>query len=137
SARSLSEMVWLREVQTGTFDTPEKRAQLEATLKQVVAVIADENVRRHYGQDVRDRLHQFFQGSRPGGQRSFERNTRPGGNRGGGQGRSGPGQRMGERPGERVGISDRLARSALVSGHQSLPPLRESVLALTIVNHPD
>ena len=66
SARSLSEMVWLREAQAGSFDTPESRAQLEATLKQVVSVISDENVRRHYGQDVRDRLNQFFQGaSRP------------------------------------------------------------------------
>ena len=136
SARSLSEMVWLREVQSGTFDTPEKRAQLEATLKQIVSVIADENVRRHYGQDVRDRLHQFFQGARQNGQRGFERNPRQGGgNRSGGQGqgRGGPGARISER----TGISDRLARSALVSGHQSLPPLRESVLALTIVNHPD
>ena len=35
-----------------------------------------------------------------------------------------------------AGVSDRLARSSIVSGVQSLPPLKESVLALTIVNHP-
>ncbi|WP_275783782.1 DNA primase [Pararhizobium gei] len=132
SARSLSEMVWIREVQNGAFDTPEGRAQLEASLKQVVSVIADENVRRHYGQDVRDRLNRFFQGPprQQGGQRGFDRNQRPGGNRTGPQGRGG------QRPSDRSGISDRLARSSLVSGHQALPPLRESVLALTIVNHP-
>ena len=132
AARSLSEMVWSREVQSGTFDTPEKRAELEATLKQVVSVIADENVRRHYGQDIRDRLNGFFQGSRSQGfQRNFERG--PGGGRGGARGqggRGGPGQR------ESGGISDRLARSSLVTGGQALPVLRESVLALTIVNHP-
>ncbi|HTO31192.1 MAG TPA: DNA primase [Pararhizobium sp.] len=137
SARSLSEMVWLREAQAGSFDTPEARAQLEATLKQVVSVIADENVRRHYGQDIRDRLNQFFQGAsrQQSGQRSFDRNPRQngGGNRNGGPGRGG---QQGARMSERSGISDRLARSSLVSGHQSLPPLRESVLALTIVNHP-
>jgi DNA primase len=128
-------MVWLREAQAGGFDTPESRAQLEATLKQVVSVIADENVRRHYGQDVRDRLNQFFQGAsrQQNGQRNFDRNQRQGANRNGGPGRGGqPGARMSERS----GISDRLARSSLVSGHQALPPLRESVLALTIVNHP-
>ncbi|WP_276120756.1 MULTISPECIES: DNA primase [Pararhizobium] len=136
SARSLSEMVWLREAQAGSFDTPESRAQLEATLKQVVSVISDENVRRHYGQDVRDRLNQFFQGAsrQHNGQRGgFDRNQRQGANRGGGQGR---GAQQGGRMQERSGISDRLARSSLVSGHQALPPLRESVLALTIVNHP-
>ncbi len=135
SARSLSEMVWLREAQAGSFETPEARAQLEATLKQVVSVIADENVRRHYGQDIRDRLNQFFQGAsrQQNNQRGFDRTPR-GGNRGG-QGSSRGGQ-AGGRMAERGGISDRLARSSMVTGSQGLPPLRESVLALTIVNHP-
>ena len=65
-ARPLAEMVWTRETQGGGFDTPEKRAELEAKLKQVVNVIADENVRRHYQQDIRDRLYAFFQGNQLG-----------------------------------------------------------------------
>ncbi|KQS99232.1 DNA primase [Rhizobium sp. Leaf386] len=135
SARSLSEMVWLREAQAGSFETPEARAQMEATLKQVVSVIADENVRRHYGQDIRDRLNQFFQGAsrQQNNQRGFDRTPR-GGNRGGQGG--GRGGQAGGRMAERGGISDRLARSSMVTGSQGLPPLRESVLALTIVNHP-
>src|SRR5690606_34006988 len=32
--------------------------------------------------------------------------------------------------------SDRLARTGMVTGYSALPSLRESVLALTIVNHP-
>ncbi len=140
NARSLSEMVWTREVQGGGFDTPEKRAELEARLKQITAVIADENVRRHYGQDVRDRLNAFFQGPsrQQSGQRGsfersgFERGPRQNSGRGGAAGRGGqPAQRAGT-----GAISDRLARSSMVSGNQTLPPLRESVLALTIVNHP-
>ncbi|OJF96767.1 DNA primase [Pararhizobium antarcticum] len=135
NARSLSEMLWTREVQGGGFDTPEKRAELEARLKQITTVITDENVRRHYGQDVRDRLNAFFQGasrqqSAPRG--GFERNPRQSAGRGGPAGRGGqPAQRAGT-----GAISDRLARSSMVSGNQALPPLRESVLALTIVNHP-
>lgn len=134
NARSLAEMVWQREVQGGAFDTPEKRAELEARLKQVTSVIADESVRRHYGQDMRDRLHAFLQssGSGRGERRPFER----GGRQGGGGGARGAGQARGPNASGPTAISDRLARSTLVSGQQVAPLLRESVLALTIVNHP-
>lgn len=130
-AKPLAEMIWSREINTGQFETPEAKAELEARLKQLVAVIADENVRRHYQQDMRDRLNGFFQPqfqSRGGERRSFDR--------GAGQGRA----RGNEGPrGPRLsggGISDRLARSGLVRGHQETPALRESVLALTVINHP-
>jgi DNA primase len=130
NARSLADMVWLREVQGGQFDTPEKRAELEARLRQVTSVVGDESVRRHYGQDMRDRLNAFLQGSAPfrGDRRPFERGGRErGGPRGFGGARNAAGP---------TSISDRLARTSLVSGQQAAPLLRESVLALTIVNHP-
>ena len=128
-ARPLAEMIWTREVQGANFDTPESRAALEARLRQVTAVIADEDVRRHYQQDMRDRLNGFFrpaqrQGSGGGGF-GANRQAGRGGNRGASQASTAP-----------TGISDRLARSALVRGAQELPALRESVLALTVVNHP-
>ncbi|MFA1627944.1 DNA primase [Rhizobium mongolense] len=128
-AKPLAEMLWSREINAGKFDTPEARAELEARLKQMVAVIVDENVRRHYQQDIRDRLNAFFQPQfqNRGERRSFDRGGRPGGR--GGQ----------EARGARIsggGVSERLARSGLVRGHQEIPALRESVLALTIVNHP-
>ena len=134
NARSLAEMVWQREIQGGSFDTPEKRAELEAKLKQVTAVIADESVRRHYGQDMRDRLHAFLQAASPGRggeRRQFERGNRQGGGQRGGQG-----GRQQQNTSGPTAVSDRLARSSLVSGQQAAPSLRESVLALTIVNHP-
>ncbi|APO75474.1 DNA primase [Rhizobium etli 8C-3] len=128
-AKPLAEMLWSREINTGKFDTPEARAELEARLKQMVAVIVDENVRRHYQQDIRDRLSAFFQPQfqNRGERRSFDRGGRQAGR--GGQ----------EARGARIsggGVSERLARSGLVRGHQEIPALRESVLALTIVNHP-
>ncbi len=128
-AKPLAEMIWGREISTGNFDTPEAKAELEARLKQLVAVIADENVRRHYQQDIRDRLNSFFQPqyqNRGNERRSFER-----GGQSKGRGNEGP-------RGARVsgGISERLARSGLVRGHQEVPALRESVLALTVINHP-
>ncbi|WP_429930538.1 DNA primase [Agrobacterium vitis] len=141
-ARSLDEMVWVRETGQGRFDTPEQRAELEARLKQIVNIIADENVRRHYQQNVRDRLYGFFQGqgTARAGRGNFERGgggfsgNRPGNGRfqNGAGGRGGPGS---QRPGSTV-ASDRLTRSGMVSRSHDQPSLRESVLALTIVNHP-
>ncbi|MEN9894994.1 MAG: primase, partial [Pseudomonadota bacterium] len=129
-ARPLAEMVWTRETASGGFDTPEKRAELEARLKSIVAVIADENVRRHYQQDIRDRLNAFFQGSQRGGSRRepFQRGER---SQGRNSGKFEPKTQTGV-----TNISERLARSGMVRGHRELPPLRESVLALTIANHP-
>ena len=130
-AKPLAEMIWGREINTGQFETPEAKAELEARLKQLVGVIADENVRRHYQQDMRDRLNSFFQPqfqNRGNERRSFDR----GGGQSRGRGNEGPrGPRL-----SGGGISDRLARSGLVRGHQETPALRESVLALTVINHP-
>ncbi|MFB2604332.1 toprim domain-containing protein, partial [Rhizobium phaseoli] len=128
-AKPLSEMLWSREINTGKFDTPEARAELEARLKQLVAVIADENVRRHYQQDIRDRLNAFFQpqfqNRNNGERRGFSGNSRTGRDNAGKAGPKSPSL-----------ISDRLARSGPVRGHRDNTALRESVLALTIVNHP-
>ncbi len=142
-AKPLSEMLWDREARNGTFDTPEARAELEARLKQLVAVIGDENVRRHYQQDMRDRLNSFFQPQfqNRGGDR---RNFGGGGNFGGGSnfGRGGNFRGQKEQGGKAGGprtqafASDRLTRSGLVRGHQENAALRECVLALTVVNHP-
>ncbi|MBP2548929.1 DNA primase [Neorhizobium galegae] len=138
-ARPLAEMIWMREAGNGQFDTPEKRAELEARLKQIVAVIADENVRRHYQQDMRDRLNTFFAPVRAGRdnrQGGFSgRSNQQGRGQGGSGGRGGQGQNFGG-AGRSLGVSDRLARSGLVRGYQDLPALREVVLAITIVNHP-
>jgi len=125
-AQPLADMIWNREVQGVNFDTPESRAALEARLRQVTAVIADEDVRRHYQQAMRERLNAFFRPpQRQGGGFAGNRQPGRGGGRGGPQNHAAP-----------AGISDRLARSALVRGAQELPALRESVLALTVVNHP-
>jgi DNA primase len=139
-ARPLADMVWQREVASASYETPEKRAELEARLKQIVSVIGDESVRRHYQQDMRDRLNSLFQPVR-GGQNSgfqrggFQRGGPRGAERGSAAGRGGP-QGPGHLGQGRLGISDRLARSGLVRGHRDLPALRESVLAMTIVTHP-
>ncbi|HEX5933381.1 MAG TPA: DNA primase [Pseudorhizobium sp.] len=141
-ARPLAEMIWMRETAGASFDTPEKRAELEARLKQVVSVIADENVRRYYQQEVRERLNGFFQRARgSGGQEGGRVRLGPrGGNAKGNSPRGGrdlgnhvvAGAEM-ERGTLGSAKLNQLLKAPLASRQTSL---RESVLALTVVNHP-
>ncbi len=60
ASRPLAGMLWARETEGHAFDTPERRAALEARVNEVTATIADEAVRRYYRQDFSARLSQFF-----------------------------------------------------------------------------
>ena len=60
AARPLAHMLWQRESEQGAFDTPERRAALEARLNEVTSTIGDETVRRYYRQDFSARLRQQF-----------------------------------------------------------------------------
>ena len=60
AARPLAHVLWARESEQGPFDTPERRAALEARIGDVTGAIADESVRRYYRQDFSERLRQMF-----------------------------------------------------------------------------
>ncbi|KQT69605.1 MULTISPECIES: DNA primase [unclassified Aureimonas] len=136
SARPLADLLWMRETAGGAFDTPERRADLEHRLKGLTRQIGDESVRRHYLQDVDERLRAFF-GS-PGRDRSGKRGAggrRPEG--GGGRefrGRDEP--RLGSAS-KRVVASDRLTRSRLLKPvAATTPALRETTIVVGFINHP-
>ncbi|RFC66069.1 DNA primase [Fulvimarina endophytica] len=128
-ARPLSDMVWSRETAGSTFETPEARADLEHRLKQLTGQIGDESVRRHYGQDMRQRLFAFFGGG------STQRGQQGGGS--GGRGGKGSDGRYPSGAGMRPSISERLARSSLLrpTGGPA-PSLREIAIVVGFVNHP-
>ncbi|WP_204267947.1 hypothetical protein, partial [Enterobacter hormaechei] len=48
AARPLSEVLWSRAVAAGPADTPERRAGMARDLRETVAAIRDETVRRYY-----------------------------------------------------------------------------------------
>jgi DNA primase len=126
----LAEMVWSRETGGRSFDTPEQRAELEARLREVVALVRDENVRRHYAQDMADRLSALFA---PTGGRTGQ----PGG--AGSRGRKGPGASRypaAGRQGARMPVSASLLNSPLVKRSAGRIPLREAVLVMGVVHHP-
>ncbi len=129
-AVGLADMVWSRETAAQTFDTPEKRATLEARLKEVVAQISDENVRRHYQQDMANRLSAFFAG--PG--QSVRGNWRGRGEDRRGGGFSGGGRRAASSG--RIAASPSLLNSSLVKRGSARIPLREAVLVVGVIHHP-
>jgi DNA primase len=121
AARPLADILWTRETAEGVFDTPERRARLERRIAELTGRIGDEAVRRHYAQDMRDRLAAFFG---PGVSRDAGRRAGP---------RSGNIQRGAQARG-RIPVSESLARSALVGG--GVMPAREAALIVAAINHP-
>src|SRR5215510_7873088 len=65
-ARPLAEMLWMRETASAQFDTPERRAGLEARINAITAAIAHEAVRKYYRQDLETRLRGLFAPARAG-----------------------------------------------------------------------
>ena len=125
-ARPLADMLFMRETDGQSFDTPEQRAALERRLGEAVGKIADEPLRRHYAADVRRRLSAFFGDER-------ERAAR------GGAG----GRRFGERRGgpfpplrPRVGLAEApLAPQGKLGRKASAPP-REIMMLSIALGHP-
>jgi DNA primase len=127
-ARPLADMLWARETAGGTYDTPERRAELEGNLKRLTNLIADDTVKRHYAQDMRDRMQAFFGAARPGRDSNTSNNRR---NAAAQQG----GSRTGMAP-QRTAMSDSLARSPMLASGEGASGLREAALLVAIVNHP-
>ncbi|MGB3503841.1 MAG: DNA primase, partial [Xanthobacteraceae bacterium] len=60
AARGLVDIIWSREVAGGNFETPERRAALEARIGELTNGIRNEVVRRYYRQDLAERLRLAF-----------------------------------------------------------------------------
>src|SRR5215218_983869 len=73
-ARPLADVLWQRETEAGGFDTPERRAALEARINEVTAALKDESVRRHYRSEFSVRLRRLFDQDRSPSRRPFVRN---------------------------------------------------------------
>jgi DNA primase len=140
-ARPLADMLWTRETENTSLDTPERRAALEARLQEAVRGIGDESVRKYYAQEFSARLHGLLAPRQDNGR--FERGRgssvgeRTGQVRGGARGMTDTGRRG--RPGGREPLaqpSQRLRGSPIVRGFRSALPPREALILVAVVNHP-
>jgi DNA primase len=148
AARPLAEMLWARETEDGPFETPERRAALEARLLEVAAAIGDETVRRYYRQDFAARLRRLFAPAESGPRRRNFRDKGFGerayggkgfrdkgfGQKGRGEARSQPPPFDRDEP--YMAASAQLAASPLHRGHRAAIPRREALILQTALNHP-
>ncbi len=140
AARPLAHVLWSRESEQGPFDTPERRAALEARIGEVTNTIGDESVRRYYRQDFSERLRQMFAPVRIatrrqnfGANRFDDKNRRGGG--GGAPGRPlSPKAAFGDET--YVAASAQLAASPLHRGHRAAIPRSEALILQAALNHP-
>src|SRR5437763_13180038 len=156
AARGLADVLWSREIEGGSFATPERRAALEARIGELTNGIRDDVVRRYYRQDFSERLQRTFA---PEAARGFGR----GGYRGnvanfgaesgrrfaprtafapgapsrfesrGGRGQ-GAGQFIGRGPYQAA--SPQLATSPIMRGQRSAISRREALILQILINHP-
>ena len=146
AARPLADMLWARETEGHSFDTPERRAALEARINEVTSGIADEAVRKYYRQDFNARLAQFFAPAQ-GAARQFPARAGAGPWRGqdwrergnsNWQPRNGAPQRpaTGGKNTPYVVVSQQLAASPLHRGHRTAVPRREALILQAALNYP-
>ena len=153
AARGLAEVIWSREIEGGTFATPERRAALEKRIGEITNGIRDEVVRRYYRQDFAERLQRVFA---PEVARSYAgggfRNPSAGyygpeslrraGGRGGPAGRFAFSDRRTPGSGPALGggpyrpASSQLAASPLLRGQRSAMSRREALILQSLINHP-
>ncbi|WP_336098578.1 DNA primase [Roseovarius sp. CH_XMU1461] len=59
-ALPMVELLWRRETEGRSFDSPERKAALDKVLREVIKRIADPSIRGHYGQAIKDLRWQLF-----------------------------------------------------------------------------
>ncbi len=154
AARPLADILWMRESEAGAFQTPERRAALEARLGEVTGTIADESVRRYYREDFAARLRRLFAPAdiapRRGnwndrGTWNDSRGSRSDkGRQRGGEILRGPFTVINNRveglhtrqDGGYMAASPHLAASPLHRGHRAAIPRREALILQAALNHP-
>ena len=129
-ARPLADLLWMRETAGGVFDTPERRAELEKTLRELTSRIRDESLRYHYSQEMRERVQAFFGAQRgaPGAARRAATGAR--------RRDRADSSRAAATPVARIAITESLGRSALVKRGGEMMPVREATIIVALVNHP-
>jgi DNA primase len=146
AARPLADILWSREIEGGSFATPERRAGLEARIGELANTIHDEVVRRYYRQDLAQRLQNTFapESARGFQGRGFNNESRrfpqrsPGGaNRFSTGGRSGFKPSFGPNsPPTGAPTSPQLANSPIMRGQRSALSRREALILQCLINHP-
>jgi DNA primase len=132
SARPLADILWMRETESASFDTPERRAALEARIGEILGGIGHESVRKYYRQDFDARVRALFAPAQSQGGYERGRSFQQAGRRGGPRGD----WRTARQARDPFTQSARLGQSPLVRGFRSAISPREALILLAVIEHP-
>jgi DNA primase len=124
-AKPFAEILFLRETEGQTFETPERRAGLERRLRELTGAISDETLRRHYAADMARRLNALF-GLAPTVAPAARFRDRPRGGRRGGF----------FDPGPRVGIAGAHLPAPGLAARRPREAPREIAILAILIGHP-
>jgi DNA primase len=135
AAVPMVQLLWNREIEGRNFDSPERKAALDKSLREKIMLIKDPSIRSHYGQAIKDMRWQLFR-AKPGG----------GGMGGGGMkvaphggGRSGGGQwgkPWGTRAPQGPSAGAKSSMLAMASDQRATDHLREAVILAACISCP-
>ncbi|MEO1280628.1 MAG: DNA primase [Pseudomonadota bacterium] len=142
AAKPFADIMFEREWGTGTWNTPERRAQLERQLGTLIARIENQDVRNHYQSNIRNRLYEAWSNARRAkpkgssqanlaraGARGFTGSTPSRQQNGAQNGRA-------RTPWLEPQRTSSLKHSRLVAGAAAQPSMRETLLIKALLNHP-
>ena len=123
AAKPMVDLLWQRETEGHVFDSPERRAALDKTLRAKLKAIKDPSLRAHYGDMIKELRFELFGAKRRGSQ---------------GRGAGGAPRRAWGKPGDMPAIPTASARaSILASDEGAVRHLREAVILATVISTPD
>ncbi len=67
AAMPMVRLLWQRETEGRVFDSPERKAALDKSLREKIKLIKDPSIRSHYGQEIKDLRWQLFRPQRTSG----------------------------------------------------------------------
>ncbi|MFK5998443.1 MAG: DNA primase [Rhodobacterales bacterium] len=119
AAQPMVKLLWQRETMDKVFDSPERRAALDADLRRILNTIEDRSIKAHYGQILKEYRYELFTKARP----QKATNQRWDGKK--------------WRDNAPAKATTDLKASPLAQGSQADMRLREAVILLAAILHPE
>lgn len=127
-ALPMVQLLWNREIEGKNFDSPERKAALDKSLREKIMLIKDPSIRSHYGQAIKDMRWQLFR-------------AKPGGGGGMRVAQSGGGKQWGQSWGTRVpqgpSAGAKSSMLATASDPRATDHLREAVILAACITCPE
>lgn len=116
-ALPMVELLWRRETEGRVYDSPERRAALDKTLREKIKLIRDPSIRHHYGEAINELRRNLFRPERPAWQ--------PGRSKGKGKWQTRP------------QVLPSTKSSALAGPGETVEHLREAVILASLISTPE